>query len=70
MRSSIQTMLYRKHHFHNEIAYYKSKLNNSENNLSNIKFLIHTLNRKLHQHMKEVKTCKLGRLLPYSRTNI
>ena len=62
-------MLYRKHHFHNHIVYYKSKLNNSENNLSNIKFLIHTLNRKLYQHMKDVKTCKLGRFLPYSRTN-
>ena len=37
--------------------------------LSYIKFLIHTLNRKLYQHMKDVKTCKLGRLLPYSRRN-
>ena len=36
MRSSIQAMLYRKHHFHNQIVYYKSKLNNSENYLSNI----------------------------------
>ena len=63
-------MLYRKHHFHNQNAYYKSKLNNSAKNLTNIKFLIHTLNRKLYQHMKEVKTCKLRRLRPHTHTNI
>ena len=63
-------MLYRKHNFHNQIVYYKSKLNKSANNLTNIKSLIHTLNRKLYQHMKEVKTCKLGRLLPYTHTNM
>ena len=28
------------------------------------------MNRKLYQHLKEVKTCKLGRLLPYTHTNI
>ena len=63
-------MLYRKHHFHNQITYYKFKLNNPANNLTNIKFFIRTLNRKLYQHMKEVKACKLGRLLPYIHTNI
>ena len=70
MRSSIQTMLDRKHHFHNQIAYYKSKLNNSTNNLTNITSLLHTLNRRLYQHMKEVKTCKLWRFLPYTHTQI
>ena len=70
MRSSIQTMLHRKHRFHNQMVHYKSKHNNSANNLANVQLLIHTLNRKLYQHMKEVKTYKLGRLLPYTHTNI
>ena len=70
IRSSIETMLYRKNHFHNQIVYYKSKLNNSASNLTNMKFIIHTLNRRLCQHMKEVKTCKQGRLPSYTHTPI
>ena len=64
MRPSIETMPYRKHLLHNEVVYYKSSRIDSANNSANTKLLIHTLNRRLYQCMKEVKTYRLGRLLP------
>ena len=68
--SSFETMQYRNQHLRNEMVHYKFRLNNLEENATNITLLIHTLNRKLYQHMTEVKTYKLGRLLQHTHQSL